>query len=323
MKYLKDYLKDRLLYLLLIFTVVLFINGILLLYLRAFEIVAYIDISLLIIILAFLSYDLYKYLYKRRELAVYYDNIPYGQMMHFKERYDEEYQKIIDRLEKILKDKDALLERKEKDMIDYYTLWVHQIKTPIAAMALLADERGDIELKSELIKIEQYVNMVLGYLRINSESTDFVFEKIDLDKVIKEVIKEYAVIFISKKLAVDYQKIDHIFVSDEKWFAFVLSQVVSNALKYTKTGGIKIYKKDHYLVVEDSGIGIMKEDLPRVFEKGFSGHQGRKDKRASGIGLYLAKKILKELGSDIFIESEYGKMTKVYIDISDKKTIIE
>ena len=323
MKYLKDYLKDRLLYLLLIFTVVLFINGILLLYLRVFEIVAYIDISLLIIILAFLSYDLYKYFYKRRELAVYYDNIPYGQMTHFKERYDKEYQKIIDRLEKILKDKDALFERKEKDMIDYYTLWVHQIKTPIAAMALLADERGDIELKSELIKIEQYVNMVLGYLRINSESTDFVFEKIDLDKVIKEVIKEYAVIFISKKLAVDYQKIDHIFVSDEKWFAFVLSQVVSNALKYTKTGGIKIYKKDHYLVVEDSGIGIMKEDLPRVFEKGFSGHQGRKDKRASGIGLYLAKKILKELGSDIFIESEYGKMTKVYIDISDKKTIIE
>lgn len=149
-------------------------------------------------------------------------------------------------------------------------------------------------MKSELIKIEQYVTMVLSYLRINAETTDFVFSRVDLDKLIGETVKEFAPIFISKHLSIEVEKTGYHFLTDEKWLAFVLGQIVSNALKYTKNGSIRIYKQDRYLVVADSGIG-----------------------------LYLAKKILHELGSDIFIDSKLGEYTRVYIDISDHNMMIE
>lgn len=319
----KEYIKDRHYYLLSLLFIVFFADLFLLLYGAEANALAYLNISLLIFIAVMTALDYWRYRRLFRALVDFRKEPLIKDIVDDRQNLLKAYAVIIDDLKQIIKNSDEANEKKMREMIDYYTLWVHQIKTPIAAMQLLLDESGDLELKSELIKIEQYVTMVLGYLRINAETTDFVFSHVDLDKLIGEVVKEFAPVFISKHLRIEVAKTGYHFLTDEKWLAFVLGQIISNALKYTKNGSIRIYKQDHYLVVADSGIGIDPKDLPRVFEKGYSGSEGRIDKRASGIGLYLAKKILLELGSDIFIDSKLGEYTRVYIDISDRNMMIE
>lgn len=207
------------------------------------------------------------------------------------------------------------------EMIDYYTLWVHQIKTPIAAMALLLqgqDSKESKELKMQLFKIEQYVEMVLVYLRMNSESSDYVLKKCDLDKVVKQCVRKYASMFIRKKLSINIHTIEGKPITDEKWLAFVLEQILSNAIKYTNEGSVSIYMdNDNSLVIEDTGIGIAEEDLHRIFQRGFTGYNGRMDKKASGLGMYLSKKILTNLGHDIKIASRVGAGTKVTIEFAE------
>lgn len=207
------------------------------------------------------------------------------------------------------------------EMIDYYTLWVHQIKTPIAAMALLLqgqDSKENKELKMQLFKIEQYVEMVLVYLRMNSESSDYVFKKCDLDRIVKQCVRKYASMFIKKKISIDLKPIDKMPITDEKWLAFVLEQILSNAIKYTNEGSVSIYMEgNNSLVIEDTGIGIAEEALYRIFDRGFTGYNGRMDKKASGLGMYLSKKILTNLGHDIKIESKIGEGTKVIVSFDE------
>lgn len=207
------------------------------------------------------------------------------------------------------------------EMLDYYTLWVHQIKTPIAALNLLLQTDNDNPQKeyamAELFKIEQYAQMALQYLRLDSSSNDYVFIKLNLDKVIKPVIRKYSRLFILQKISLIYDDVNIEVISDEKWLSFVLEQIISNALKYTKQGSIKIYSlPNDILVIEDSGIGIRPEDLPRVFEKGYTGYNGRDDQRASGLGLYLCDKIIKKLNHKIKIISTIDQGTKVLLDFS-------
>ena len=212
-------------------------------------------------------------------------------------------------------------------MVEYYTVWAHQIKTPIASMRLqLQSEDTDVarRLNGDLNRIEEYVGMVLTFLRLDSDSTDYVIKEIDLDKVIKPVIRKFARDFISKKLSMDYETLETKVLSDEKWLSFVIEQVISNAVKYTKTGGIRIYMKEAgILCIEDTGIGISAEDLPRVFENGYTGFNGREDKRASGIGLYLCKRVCDNLGHKISAESAQGVGTKIMIDLNQHQLGIE
>lgn len=219
------------------------------------------------------------------------------------------------------------MDRRSSDMIDYYTMWAHQIKTPIAAMHLLIQDDGseyEHELKQELFKIEQYVQMVLQYLRLESDYTDFVIRKLELDSVIKQSVKKFAGQFIRKKLSLVYEETGETVLSDEKWLSFVIEQLLSNALKYTVKGKISIYmEKDKTLVIEDTGIGISIEDLPRVFEKGFTGYNGRTDKKSTGIGLCLCKRICEKLGHRIWIESVSGEGTKVKIRLKSADIEIE
>ena len=210
------------------------------------------------------------------------------------------------------------------ELTDFYTMWVHQIKTPIAAARLLLQEEDPSpqEIQNELFKVEQYVEMVLGYLRTEDMASDICFEKVELDSLIREQIHKFARIFIGKKLSLDYQDVSEKVLTDEKWLGFVLGQILSNALKYTKKGKISIYMskvRPHTLVIEDTGIGIRAEDLPRVFEKGFTGYNGREETRSTGIGLYLCGKIMKKLDHGIRIESELGKGTKVFLELERKK----
>ncbi len=224
--------------------------------------------------------------------------------------------------------KQAFTTRSEKEWqetVDYYTLWAHQIKTPISAMRLLLQsEESDglpqkSELTAELFSIEQYVEMALQFLRLDSTSTDYHFTTCELDQLLRGVIRKFAPVFIRKKISLEYEPLDLTVTTDEKWLAFVLEQLLSNALKYTKKGAIHIYAEQDakkVLLIEDTGIGIRKEDLPRIFEKGYTGFNGRLDKRASGIGLYLTKRILDNLSHRITITSTPGVGTKVAIDFS-------
>lgn len=215
------------------------------------------------------------------------------------------------------------------DLMDYYTLWAHQIKTPIAAMRLILqseESEQNSELSMELFKIEQYVEFVLQYLRINSISSDLVLKKYNLHDIVKQAVRKYARMFIRKKIRLQFQELNCQVLSDEKWLVFVIEQILSNALKYTKKGIISIYMdkdSEKVLVIEDTGIGIKEEDISRIFERGFTGYNGRWDKKSTGLGLYLCKQILTKLSHGITIESEVDKGTKVMIDFSTIKVGIE
>lgn len=219
------------------------------------------------------------------------------------------------------------LENRRKDLMEYYTMWVHQIKTPIAAMQLLLqseDTPKNREAAEELFRIEQYVKMALQYIRLDSETTDFLIQRYNLDDIVREAVRCYARLFIRKKISLNYQPLQVQVLTDEKWLEFVIEQVLSNAVKYTPKGSVSIYMEgSSTLVIEDTGIGIRKEDLPRVCEKGYTGYNGHTDKRSTGIGLYLSKRILEKLSHTIEIESEMGKGTRVKIGLITKEKIHE
>lgn len=210
-------------------------------------------------------------------------------------------------------------------MNDYYAMWVHQIKVPIAAMHLLMDEKEcNSPLRLELFKIEQYVEMVLSYARLESDHTDYLIKEYDLDAIVKQAVRKYAPLFIAKKISLNIEPFDLKVITDEKWLQFVIEQLLSNALKYTKKGSISIYVEGGAcLVIEDTGIGIAPEDIARIGEKGFTGYNGRLDKKSTGLGLYLCKEILKRLSHKLLISSQVGAGTKVSIVLEQQRMILE
>lgn len=238
------------------------------------------------------------------------DNISYA---------DGLYRQIIAAIEEEERSLISEYDEKKQDMADYYTMWIHQIKTPIAALRLLLrEEKQPLE---ELFKIEQYAEMALHYARLDSLSSDLAFHRYDIYEMVKNAVKKYSILFIGSGLSFQLEECSIYAVTDEKWLTFVIEQILSNALKYTSDGSIHIYGLDmagektcgeaSYLVIEDSGIGIREEDLPRIFERGFTGYNGRLDKKSTGIGLYLCRQILDRLTHTIQVESHIGQGTKV------------
>lgn len=235
---------------------------------------------------------------------------------------EADYQSLIQLLLEEQKELKSAANHRYNDMVDYYTVWAHQIKTPIASMRLhLQNEDSSLSrrLSSDLFRIEQYVEMVLMFLRLDSETTDYVFRKQDLDAIIRPSIRKFSGEFIEQKITLIYEPIHFDVVTDEKWLSFVIEQVLSNALKYTKQGHIAIrLEESDCLCIEDTGIGILPEDLSRIFEKGYTGYNGRENRRASGIGLYLCKRICENLGISISAESVPDKGTTIRIDLKQK-----
>ena len=233
----------------------------------------------------------------------------------------------LEERESKLYQKKSEAQSKLTDLLDYYTLWVHQIKTPIAASRLLVAEVSDREVKQqleqEIFKIDSYTNLVLQYLRLESFHDDLVFKKVQVEELVKEVVRKYALFFIQKGLTLNLHNLDKIIVTDKKWLLVVIEQILSNSLKYTKEGGLEIYMEGQELCIKDTGIGIKNSDVLRVFERGFSGYNGRLTQQSSGLGLYLSKKISEELGHKIRIESEVGKGTTVHIKFAEVKLVIE
>lgn len=216
--------------------------------------------------------------------------------------------------------------QQKKEYEEFITYWVHQVKTPISVGRLLIESKAHssnkeilYSIEEELDKIDHYIEQALYYSKINDFSKDYLINDVNLDRLVKDAVKKQAKIFIHKKIKIEMENIDLIVTSDKKWLSFILDQVLSNSLKYTSTGGtIRIYgtveEKVQKLMIEDNGIGIKTEDLDRVFEKGFTGNNGRENYKSTGIGLYLSKKLGRKLGHDITIESNYGEYTKVTIN---------
>ncbi len=240
---------------------------------------------------------------------------------------EKDYQEIIRKL----KEEEAYSRQKTtsdyNNMVEYYTVWAHQIKTPIASMRLQIqseDTESARKLMGDLNRIEAYVEMVLTFLRLDSDSTDYLIKEYDLDEIIRPAIRKFSREFILKKLKLEYEPIEFKTITDSKWLSFIIEQVISNAVKYTSEGYVRIYMSEPgILCIEDTGVGISEEDLPRIFENGYTGFNGREDKRASGIGLYLCKRISDNLGHKIYAESKVGEGTKIFLDMRAKKLDVE
>ena len=220
---------------------------------------------------------------------------------------ESDYADMVDGLRRTIADMRTQADARYNDAIDYFTAWAHQIKTPIASMCLnLQNEDTPLSrrLESDLFRIGQYADMVLAFLRMGSESTDYLFRECDLDGIIRASVKKFAGEFILRRLSLSYEGTNARAVTDEKWLGFILEQLLSNALKYTRTGGITISVQDQTIIIRDTGIGIAPQDLPRIFEKGYTGKNGRDDRAASGLGLYLCKTISQRIGADLSIESQ-------------------
>ena len=254
-----------------------------------------------------------------------------------KDAYEELYQEMIEDLDLQRREEAASYARNQSEMREYYAMWVHQIKTPIAAMRLLQQvqrnrlEEGDVitsgaeetdslqvqaELEKELFDIEQYVNMALQYQRVNTPGNDYVLEKLRLDDIVREVIHKYAGLMVRAHIPLQYE--GTMVTTDAKWVAFALEQILSNAIKYSRAGQqivIETVPEENvdYLKIADHGIGIRAEDLSRVFEKGYTGYNGHADKKSTGIGLYLCRLVLTKLGHTIRMESVQGEGTTVWI----------
>lgn len=270
-------------------------------------------------VLVYIAVDLLKYsrrvkyleLLLKSDTTLSFDDLPAPED-DIQQSYDGLIRRLTEDNAELRSDADARF----KDMSDYYTMWAHQIKTPIAAMKLILqteDIKPAAELNEALRSIELYVETVMCYIRLKSDSSDYIIKKYDIDRIITEAIKKFSSQFIRKKIRLIYEPTGLKFYTDSKWFEFVLEQLISNSLKYTSSGSVKIYSEgDGTLCIADTGRGIAPEDLPRIFEKGYTGCNGRTEHKASGLGLYLCKTVCGRLGHGIAAFSdENGTTVKI------------
>lgn len=267
--------------------------------------------------------DFVKYVGKYKKLEYLKRQLSYemGEFPEPEGLLEQTYQEMIKELHRSRKELVSSMDISAKEAEEYYMLWAHQIKTPISVMNLLL-QSGEVDpkiLSAELFKIEQYVEMVLHYLREKQMSQDMVLNRYSLSEIIKTAIKKYSKLFILQKIKLNFELMEMTVLTDEKWLLFAVEQIISNALKYTNEGSVSIYmdkNNENLLVIEDTGIGISAEDLPRVVERGFTGYNGRSNQKSTGLGLYLTKEVLNKLGHRLQLESTVGKGTKVLIDFS-------
>ena len=232
---------------------------------------------------------------------------------------EEDYHELLGKMEAVFRKKKGEWDASRRDMDDYYATWVHQIKAPIAVMKVMLQQEDtpeNRELSAELFRVEQYAEMALCYVRLGEGASDLVIQEYDLDTIIRKAVRKYAGQFIRRRIRLVYEGTAVRVITDEKWLSFIIEQLLSNAVKYTSEGSVTIAVEDgKKLSVTDTGIGISPEDMPRIFEKGYTGYNGRLDKKSTGIGLYLCRKAAEKLGHVLTAESEPGKGSRFTIDL--------
>lgn len=232
---------------------------------------------------------------------------------------EEAYDAALRRLCAMLAKSETDRQRQRIENADYFTMWIHQIKTPIAAMQLILREQDDArsrELLAELFRIDQYAEMALTYARLESPTTDLVLRRCAVEPIVRSVVRQYAGQFVRRHIALRCEIEPVCALTDEKWLAFILGQLLSNAVKYTENGTVTVrVTKELVLSVSDTGIGIAPEDLPRIFEKGFTGYNGRAGRKSTGLGMYLSRCAAEKLGHRISVQSAPGQGTTVSVDL--------
>ena len=216
-------------------------------------------------------------------------------------------------------------EGNQTELIEAYTLWAHQIKTPIAALDLLLQTEADSPkirlMKIELFKIEQYVELTLHIARLDSFATDYVFSRVDMDEAVRTAVRKYRTLFIEKGIQFESIGDGLPIATDLKWLGVILDQLISNSVKYTPKGKVTAEISGLSLTIRDTGVGIQPEDMPRVFEKGYTGYNGRMDQKATGIGLYVVKRTCDRLGIKLSLSSELGLGTEVTLTFQPYKDV--
>jgi len=310
---LRDCLKKNRAAILLFAVMTLGNAGVFLLYDLDTEPFFYTELLLLVFLLLLLSVDFFRELHSaaQRERCLHTLLTGSPELPEPRNAAEADFTEMLCRLSEENARREAAREAERQEAEDYYTTWVHQIKTPIAVMKLRLNEENEQNraLKAELFRIEQYVELVLSYIRLGSSSNDLVVQEYDVDEIIRETLRKYAPQFILRKLHLSYAPGEMRAVTDRKWLALILEQLLSNALKYTAQGEIRIETAQNRIRISDTGIGIAPEDLPRIFEKGYTGVNGRLERQSSGLGLFLCKKAARLIGAEITCESEPGKGT--------------
>lgn len=279
----------------------------------------------LLLSIVVLSIDFFFYQKKHKEcikilpnISLMIDELPIAKTL-----FENDLQDMIYEMKNILDTTLTNWQSERNESVDYYTTWVHQIKTPISVIRMILeseDTREHKELLSELFRIEQYVEMVLSYLRLSSETSDYIFKEYNLDSIIKQAIHKYAPQFVYRKIGLYYSPVSIQVLTDEKWLLFIIEQIISNSIKYTQKGSVTIsVTSDKILQIADTGIGIAADDIPRIFEKGFTGYNGHSDKKSTGLGLYLCKQAAERLSHKISVQSTPNIGTVVSIDLYTEK----
>lgn len=228
--------------------------------------------------------------------------------------FKEKYENLLDENNKLR----STYINEKNDLEEYFLLWTHQIKTPITVANLILNKKSgpDVKkLKEEMFYIEEYTNMAINYIKLTDRATDMDIEKVVLDKVIKTLLKKYSLIFINKRISLDYEDTNVEVIADSKLLSIMIEQILSNALKYTEKGNITISfdKERNSLSIKDTGIGIRDEDLVKIFDRGYSGFNGRVNHKSSGLGLFLVREISKILKLRVEVKSKLGQGSEFLI----------
>ena len=230
----------------------------------------------------------------------------------------EGYREIAEQLKLENKQLQSQALNDRSNLEEYFLLWVHQIKTPITVANLILQKDSSLynkKLKAQMFYIEEYTNMAINYLKLIDRQADMDITFINLDKIIKNLLKKYSMMFIEKGISLKYEPINVEVISDAKWLAVLIEQILSNAIKYTESGTIKISyeEKTNSMSIQDTGIGIRSEDLGKIFDRGYSGFNGRINEKSSGLGLYLAKSIAELINVKVKVESKINVGSKFIV----------
>ncbi|MCI8575383.1 MAG: HAMP domain-containing histidine kinase [Bacilli bacterium] len=282
-----------------------------------------IDIIFFLLIFLYLGFEYLRLSKKNRQIEKMVNDLEEKYLIaevlpESKNLENQAYQKAIKIACKAMNDKISRLEKEKEDYQEYIESFVHEIKTPISALSLVYDNEKNYELKQEIQKIANLVEQILFYARSDVTEHDYFIRPIMLSDLIHNVLLDYKDYLIHQKITLNIHDLEYIVFTDEKWLHFIISQIVQNAIKYCtrKKKEITIcglVNSNHIILsIEDSGCGIKESDLKRVFEKGFTG-SNRNNKSATGMGLYLAKKLSERLGLKLRINSKEGQYTNVQI----------
>ena len=323
----RDYLKDKLLYIILLIACILSVEILLIPIINYVYIKIYVAIVPIVLFLIpfFIEY------YKKKE---YYSEIK-ARVNELEEKYlitellpKGDFLDAKINIDNILEIGKSMLENVNKykylqeDYKEYIELWIHEIKIPIATSKMIVENNKSEVTKSideELDKIENYIEQALYYARSNTVEKDYIIKKNNLKDIVSSTILKNKTTLIQNNVKIEMENLEEEVYTDSKWCVFILSQIIQNAIKYSKKQNkeIKLYaenkKENVILYIKDNGIGIDKAEIGRVFEKGFTGTNGRQEKKSTGIGLYLCKKLCDKLciGLEIASEKEIGTEVKL------------